>query len=159
VIRDPHQEARELIAYGSQGLTDSQQTRLRAHLDGCAACRDYAQAAEQFVRSLRSVPVAADLALVRTTQMRVRQRAHQLRHSQERMWLVWMSCVLVGLSTAITTPFLWRGFQWLGEWARVSSPVWQVGFMVFWISPALAASLIFLARGVYLSDTNGASRG
>ena len=78
---------------------------------------------------------------------------------QERLWLVWMSCILVGLSAAITTPFLWRGFQWVGEWARVSSPVWQVGFMVFWISPALAASLIFLARGVHLTDTNGTSRG
>jgi len=159
VTRDSHQQARELIAWGSPGSTDSQQTWLRTHLDGCASCRDYAQAAERFVRSLRSVPVAADLALVRTTQMRVRLHAHQLQQRQERLWLVWMSCILVGLSAAITTPFLWRAFQWLGEWARVSSPVWQVGFMVFWISPALAASLIFLARGIHLSDTNGTSRG
>ena len=159
MIRDPHQHAREMIACGSQGLTDSQQTGLRAHLDGCAACRNYAAAAERLVRSLRSVPVAADLALVRTTQMRVRLHAQQLRQSQERLWLVWMSCILVGLSAAITTPFFWRGFQWLGEWARVSSPVWQVGFMVFWISPALAASLIFLARGIHLTDTNGTSQG
>ncbi len=159
MIRDPHQHAREMIACGSQGLTDSELTGLRAHLDGCASCRDYAAAAERLVRSLRSVPVAADLALVRTTQMRVRLHAQQLRQRQERLWLVWMSCILVGLSAAITTPFLWRGFQWLGEWARVSSPVWQVGFMVFWISPALAASLIFLARGVHLTDTNGNSRG
>ena len=159
MIRDPHQQARELIACGAQGLTDSQQTWLRTHLDGCASCRDYAAAAEQLVRSLRSVPVAANLALVRTTQMRVRLHAQQLRQRQERLWLIWMSCVLVGLSAAITTPFLWRGFQWLGEWARVSSPVWQVGFMVFWISPALVASLLFLARGIHLSDTNGTSRG
>jgi hypothetical protein len=159
VTRDPDQRARELIACGSQGLTDSQQTWLTSHLDGCAPCRDYAQAAEQFVRSLRSVPVAADLALVRSTQMRVRVHADQLRQRQERLWLVWVSCILVGLSAAITTPFLWRGFQWLGERAQVSSPVWQVGFAFFWISPALAASLIFLARGIHLSDTNGTSRG
>ncbi|HXR17762.1 MAG TPA: zf-HC2 domain-containing protein [Terriglobales bacterium] len=157
--RDPHQQARELIACGQQDLSDSEQTWLRTHLDGCAACRDYAETAGQVVRSLRSVPVAADLGLVRTTQMRVRLHANQLRQKQERMWLVIMSCVIVGLSAAISTPFLWRGFEWLGEWARVSSPVWQVGFMVFWISPALAVSLIFLARGVHLADTNGTSRG
>ena len=157
--RDPHQQARELIAFGSQGLTDSQRAQLHAHLDECAACRDYAQAAEQLVRSLRSVPLAADRTLVCTTQMRVRRHATQLQQEQERLWLVWMSCILVGLSAAITTPLLWRGFQWLGEWARVSSPVWQVGFMVFWISPALAASLIFLARGIHLTDTNGTSQG
>jgi hypothetical protein len=159
VSRDPHQQARELIACGGRDLSDSEQTWLRAHLDGCVACRDYAETAEQIVRSLRSVPVAANLGLVRTTQMRVRLHADQLRQKQERLWLVIMSCVIVGLSAAITTPFLWRGFQWLGEWAQVSNPVWQVGFMVFWISPALAVSLIFLARGVHLTDTNGTSRG
>lgn len=157
MIRDTHQQAQELIACGEHDLSPSQQAWLRTHLDGCASCRDYGQAAQQFVRSLRSVPVVADLTLVRTTQMRVRLHSRQLLQKRERMWLVWMSCVLVGLSAVITTPILWRGFQWLGEWARVSSPVWQVGFMVFWISPALAASLIFLARGVYLSDTNGTS--
>jgi predicted anti-sigma-YlaC factor YlaD len=157
VIRDTHQQAQELIACGEHDLSPSQQAWLRTHLDGCASCRDYGQAAQQFVRSLRSVPVVADLTLVRTTQMRVRLHSRQLLQKRERMWLVWMSCILVGLSAVITTPILWRGFQWLGEWARVSGPVWQVGFMVFWISPALAASLIFLARGVYLSDTNGTS--
>jgi hypothetical protein len=103
--------------------------------------------------------VAADLALVQKTKTRVHLHAQQLRQRQERQWLVWMSCILVGLSAAITTPFLWQGFHWLGEWAQVSAPVWQVGFIVFWISPALAASLIFLARGIHLTDTNGTSRG
>jgi hypothetical protein len=159
VNRDPHQQAREWIACGSQSLTDSEQTRLRMHLDGCALCRDYAEAAEQFVRSLRSVPLAADRGLVRTTQMRVRLHGQQLLQRQERLWLVWMSCILVGLSAAITTPLLWRGFEWMGKWAHVSSPVWQVGSMVFWISPALTASLIFLARGIHLTDTNGTSQG
>jgi predicted anti-sigma-YlaC factor YlaD len=159
VKRDPHQEAREWIAFGSQGLPDSDHVRLSTHLDGCASCRDYAQAAEQLVRSLRSVSVAADRVLVQKTQLRVRLRAQQLRQGQERQWLVWMACILVGLSAAITTPLLWRGFEWLGAWARVSSPVWQVGFMVFWISPALAASLIFLARGIHLTDTNRTLRG
>ncbi len=155
---DDHQQARELIAIGSQGLADVQQTWLHTHFDGCASCRDYAQAADQLVRSLKSVSVAADLALVRKTRMRVRLHAQQLRQSQERQWLVWMSCILVGLSAAITTPLLWRGFEWLGAWALVSTPVWQVGFMVFWISPALAASLVFLARGIHLTDTNTTSR-
>jgi predicted anti-sigma-YlaC factor YlaD len=157
VKRDPHQQARELIACGSQGLSDSQQIWLRMHLDECVSCREYGQAAEQLLQSLRSVSVAADLALVQKTKMRVHSHARQLRQGQERLWLVWMSCILVGLSAAITTPFLWQGFHWLGEWAQVSAPVWQVGFIVFWISPALAASLIFLARGIHLTD--GTSRG
>lgn len=159
MIRDPHQQAQELIACGGQDLSPSQQAWLRTHLDECASCGDYAQSAEQFVRSLRSVPVVADRALVRTTQMRVHLRSRQLLQRRERLWLVWMSCVLVGLSVAITTPFLWRGWEWLAERAHVSSPVWQVGFMIFWFSPAVAASLLFLARGIHLTDTDGTSRG
>jgi hypothetical protein len=70
-----------------------------------------------------------------------------------------MACILVGLSASITTPFFWLGCQWLGEWAQVSRPVWQVGFVVFWVSPALVASMLFLARGIHLTDTNSASQG
>ncbi len=159
MIRDPHQQARELIACGAHELSDSQRAWLRIHLDGCASCRDYAQAAEQIVRSLRSVPVVADLALVRTTQLQVRLRSHELLQKRERMWLVWISCVLVGLSVAITTPLLWQGWAWLAERAHVSSPVWQVEFMIFWFAPAIAASLLFLARGIHLTDTDGTMRG
>lgn len=159
MTRDPHQQARELIACGPQSLADAQQTWLREHLNGCPSCRDYAAAAEQFVRRLRSVPIAADLALVRTTQTRVRLHAQQLRQKQERLWLVWMSCIVVGLSAAISTPFFWLVCRSLGEWAQVSSAVWLVGFMVFGVSPALVASLLFLARGVHLTDTNGTLRG
>lgn len=159
MTHDPHQQAQELIACGEHDVSDSQQAWLRTHLHGCASCRDYAQAAEQFVRSLRSVPVVADLALVRTTQMRVRLRSRELQQRRERMWLVWMSCILVGLSVAITTPFLWRGWGWLAERAHVSSPVWQVEFMIFWFAPAIAASLLFLARGIHLTDANGTSQG
>jgi predicted anti-sigma-YlaC factor YlaD len=159
MTRDAHQQAREVIACGTHKVTDLQQDWLRAHLHGCESCRDYAQAAEQFVRSLRSVPFAADRALVRTTQLRVGLHAQRLRQQQERLRLVGMACILVGLSTAITTPFLWRGWQWLGEWARVPNPVWQVGFIVFSISPALATGLLLLAHGIHLTDTNGTSRG
>jgi hypothetical protein len=159
VIHDPHQQAQELIACGEHDLSDSQQAWLCTHLHGCASCRDYALAAQQLVRSLRSVPVVADLALVRTTQMRVRVRSGELLQRRERMWLVWMSCILVGLSVAITTPFLWLSWEWLAQRGHVSSAVWQVGFVIFWFSPAVAASLLFLARGIHLTDTDGTLRG
>jgi hypothetical protein len=91
--------------------------------------------------------------------MRVRLRAHQLREKQQRLWLVWMSCLLVGLSAAVTTPLLWRGFEWVGQWAEVSSPVWQAGFAIFWIAPALVASLLLLGRGVHVTGNGGRTRG
>ena len=104
MTRNAHYEARELIAVGN-GLPDPQQAWLRAHLDECEACRDYFEAANGVVRTLRSLPLAADARLVRATQMRVRFHASRLRETRERMWLVGMACLGVGLSATLTIPF------------------------------------------------------
>ncbi len=158
MMRDTHDEARELIALG-EGLSDAQQAWLRAHLDGCEACRDYAEAANGVVRALRSLPLAADSRLVRATQMRVRIRARELRQRRERLVLVVSSCALVAISSALTTPLVWQGFEWLGRWSQLPNPVWQVGFVMFWVAPTVAAGVLFLAHGTYLSGSNGASQG
>jgi predicted anti-sigma-YlaC factor YlaD len=152
MTQNVHDEARELIALaGAEELSEAEQSWLRAHLEECTACRDYAEAAGKVVRALRSVPVAADSRLVRATQMRVRFHASRLRETRERMWLVGIACLGVGLSTALTAPLLWRLFAWMGEWAGISSPVWQAGFVFFWIAPALVVSVLLLARGTHLA--------
>ncbi len=157
MTRNPHDEARELIALGD-GLSDPQQVWLRAHLDECEACRHYAEAANGVVRALRSLPLAADARLVRATQMRVRFHASRLRETRERMWLVGMACLGVGLSATLTLPLLWRLFAWMGEGAGVPTLVWQTGFMFFFVAPALVVSVLLLARGTHLTNNGGRSR-
>jgi predicted anti-sigma-YlaC factor YlaD len=148
--RDRHDEARELIALG-RGLSDAQQAWLLVHLDECEACRHYAEAANEVVRALRSLPIAADSRLVRATQMRVRFHASRLREARQRLWLVGTACLGVGLSATLTVPLLWRLFAWMGAWAGVSSWVWQAGFTFFWIVPALVVSALLMARGAHLA--------
>jgi predicted anti-sigma-YlaC factor YlaD len=152
-----HDEARKLIAVGN-GLSEPQQTWLRAHLDQCEACRHYSEATNGVVRTLRSLPLAADARLVRATQMRVRFHAGRLRETRERMWLVGMACLSVGLSAALTIPLLWRLFAWMGERSGVSTLVWQTSFMFFFIVPALAVSVLLLARGTHLANNGEQSR-
>jgi hypothetical protein len=151
MTRDTHDEARELITLG-EGLSDAEPAWLRAHLDECEACRHYEEAANGVVRALRSLPLAADSRLVRATQMRVRFHASRLRETRERLWLVGMACLGVGLSATLTVPLLWRLFAWMGEWAGVSTVVWQSGFMFFFIAPALAVSVLLLARGTHMAN-------
>jgi Flp pilus assembly protein TadB len=155
--RNAHDEAQALIALG-EGVSDAQQSWLRAHLDECEACRHYAEAANVVVRSLRSLPLAADSRLIRATQMRVRFHASRLRETRERLWLVGMACLGVGLSATLTLPLLWRLFAWMGEWAGVSTLVWQAGFMFFFIVPALVVSVLLLGRGTYLTNNEERSR-
>ena len=148
MTRDPHDEARELIALGD-ALSDAQSVWLRNHLERCAACREHAEAADKMIRALRSLPLAADARLVQTTQTRVRFHAARLQETRERMWLVGMACFAVGLSATLTLPLLWRLFAWMGEQAGVSTLMWQAGFMVFFIAPALVVSVVLLARGTH----------
>ena len=154
MTRNAHDEARELIALG-EGFSDAQQAWLRSHLDQCEACRHYAEAANRAVRTLRSLPLAADSRLVRATQMRVRQRALELQRQQERLWVICVCCVAVTLGTAITTAVLWRGFAWMGQQARLPGPVWQIGLAALGLMPAIVAGILLLARGTYLADHNG----
>ena len=154
MTRDTHDDARELIALG-EGLSDAQQLWLRVHLDECEACRQYAEAANGVVRTLRSLPLAADSRLVRATQMRVRLRALELQRQQERLWVICVCCVAVTLGTAFTTAVLWRGLAWMGQQARLPGPVWQIGLVALGLMPAIVAGILLLARGTYLADHNG----
>jgi len=154
MTRNTHDEARELIAVG-EGLSDAQQAWLRSHLDECEACRHYAEAVNVVVRTLRSLPLAADSRLVRATQMRVRLRALDLQRQQERLWVICVCCVTVTLGTAFTTAVLWRGLAWMGQQARLPGPVWQIGLAALGLMPAIVAGILLLARGTYLADHNG----
>jgi len=159
MTRDIHEQAREFIALGGvDDIPEAERARLQTHIHECESCREYAEACGAAIRSVRAVPIAAGPALVHTTQIRVRERARQLREKQERLWLVWMSCLGVSLSAAITTPLLWRGFAWIGHWAEVSSPVWQTGFAMFWIAPALVTSVLLLGRGVHIAGNGSGPR-
>jgi predicted anti-sigma-YlaC factor YlaD len=149
-----HERAREVLSAGSQ-IAAAEQKWLQEHLAHCAPCREYGDEIQQVVRALRALPFAAKPALVRATQTRVRERARELRMRRERLWLLCMSCVFVSVFALCSNALLWRVFAWLGKWAEVPDPVWQVGLAMFWIAPTIAASFLFLAHGMHLADRNG----
>ena len=152
MTQSSHDEVRKLIATSADDLSEAQQALLQAHLQDCGTCRDYAAATAEIVRALRGVPLAADPRLVRNTQARVRARAFALRQRQQWLTLVALACPFVGLSAAITTPLVWRAFQWMGTYAGLSRPLWQVGFAFYWMVPGLLVSVLLLLRGTHLAN-------
>jgi hypothetical protein len=64
----------------------------------------------------------------------------------------------VGLSAAITTPLVWRAFEFMGTYAGLSRPLWQVVFVFYWMVPGLLVSVLLLLRGTHLAD-DGHSQG
>jgi hypothetical protein len=160
VNTDAHERARNLIALaGPEALSGTDQAWLAAHVEECASCRAFAENARETIHTLRAIPIAAERSLVSTTQMRVRRRALELQRQRERLWLVSVSCTAVTLSALIGTVALWRGFEWLGARAQLASAVWQVGFLVFCVMPALVAAILLLAKDRHLADHTGSYHG
>ena len=167
-----HERARRLIALsgpealsGADRLSDrladqtSSNAWLAAHLETCAACRAFAANAAETIQKLRAIPIAAERTLVLTTQMRVRSRALELQRHRERMWLVTVTCTAVTMCALVSAFILWRGFEWLGARAQLASAVWQVGFLVFCVMPALVAGIVLLAKDKHLANHTGHYRG
>jgi len=148
---DLHQQVRQLIALGGE-ISEAQRAQLRSHLDQCGSCRQYAEGLSGVVRALSSAPLAADARLVRATQMRVRFHAARLRRVRERMWFMAIACLGVGLSATLTIPYVWRLFEWIGAWAELPALVWEAGFVVFFVTPALVAGVTLAIRGTRFSS-------
>ncbi len=157
---DAHERARKLIALeGPEALSGADQTWLAAHVETCASCRAFADNAAEMIHRLRAIPIAAERSLVSTTQMMVRRRALELQRDRERLWLVSVSCTAVTLFALLSAVALWRGFEWLGARAQLASSVWQVGFLVFCVMPALVAGILLLAKDTHLANHTGSYEG
>jgi predicted anti-sigma-YlaC factor YlaD len=164
VNTDAHERARKLIALaGAEEVSGADQVAsnawLAAHLGTCSECRAFADSAVETIRGLRAIPMAAERGLVSTTQMRVRRRALELQRQRERLWVVSVSCITVTLCALLSTAALWRGFEWFGTRAQLAPSVWQVGFLVFCVMPALVAGILLLARDTHLADHAGSYQG
>ena len=157
---DAHERARRLVALaGPESLSGPDQAWLAAHVETCASCRAFAENAAETIRELRGIPTAAERSLVSTTQMRVRRRALELQRQRERVWLVSVSCTAVTLCALLSAVALWRGFEWLGTRAQLASSVWQFGFLVFCVLPALVAGILLLAKDTHMADHTGSYQG
>jgi predicted anti-sigma-YlaC factor YlaD len=153
---DIHEWTQELMATGEiETLTGVARRQVQEHLSECAACREFGELIGGLERALHSISIAADASLVNVTRARVHYRAAELERQRQRWWLITLSTALVALSTVVTTPFLLQGFAWLGSSMHVPNLVWQAGFVLFWISPALLASVLLSAFGVHWSERRG----
>ena len=144
---DDHQRAERLIVANQvEGLSASDQEWLNRHLESCARCAQRADSTERALRSLRSVTVPVGPDLIRATRLRVHARALELRERRAQMTMLWVSCALSWLLGALSAPFVWRAFAWLGERFRMPAIAWQLGFTLWWALPAVAVAVVLVMR-------------
>ena len=141
MTQDIHERARYLIAAARvEGILATEQGWLDEHLEDCAACAQNAAETRRALEGLRWMAVSADPGMVRATRLQVRMRARELDENRSRSLLLWASGVLTTVVGMVTLPLLWNGFAWLGQKMSLPNGVWQFGFLVAWLLPALVVA-------------------
>jgi hypothetical protein len=137
--------ALDLLVCREQELNENDSVFLQSHLGICYACSEQSSAIDSARNEMRSDVVYAQPAMVRATQMRVRERAAELRQQQETMRPLWISSALALGWAVLSMPLLWQGFAWLGRVNHVPDIVWQTGFGIMALAPLTAVGTIGLA--------------
>jgi hypothetical protein len=146
-----HERARQLmLQHRAEGLPPEQYAWLDSHLSDCSGCATQYAVFEGALRDVqRGISnVTATRALVRATQLRVRERAAELRHEQERMSPLWIATALAAIWAVISAPFLWYGFEWVGSRSELPALIWQTLFAFAWLMPTgLIAAVTLWTKG------------
>jgi anti-sigma factor RsiW len=138
-----HGRAEQLILQSQvENVTAADLKWLEAHLASCPACARRAAAMDHAIQSIRSVSVRVNPALVEMTRLRVRRRAQELdRRRLPGMWL-WVVSAISWAWIAASASYLWRGFGWMAHRVGIPSPLWQMGFAMWWAVPALVLAAV-----------------
>ena len=150
---DLHARALQLIAQARvEGIPESDGTWLRAHLEECEFCTEHARQTDRALRSLRTASIPLPEGLAARTQFRVRLRAQELREREPKRRALWLACAVSWAFGIASAPYVWRLFQWFGERTGVPKIVWELGFGLWWMVPAVFAAAVLLIESSRKSE-------
>lgn len=149
-----HDRAVDMMIARTTRLSAEENTFLEGHLSSCPPCTERFQEIQNAVREMHNDIVYANPSMVRATQIRVRERAEQLRRQQETMRPLWISSALALGWAVVSMPLLWQGFAWLGHITHSPDVVWQTGFAVMALAPITAVGTIGLASRFHNKATS-----
>ena len=159
MTENAHARAQELFAKSQvEGISGADRTWLDAHLRDCAECAREIVSTQELLGALRSVPVVVPRDLAARTQLRVRLRAQESAPGTQQssniiLWLITGMSWMLGIFSA---PLVWRGFAWVGSHFSIPKLALEMGFVFWWVVPALfAVGAILHQRGLTSEATRG----
>lgn len=142
---NPHARAQQFIAQERiEGLSQSEREWFAAHLRECAACAQIAQQTNDALRAFRGIPVPLPRGLAERAQFRVQLRAQELREREPKRRILWIMCAMSWALGIASAPYVWQAFEWLGDRMGVPKLLWEMGFGLWWMIPALVAAAVVL---------------
>ncbi len=135
-----HTRAQELFVKSLvEGIAPADRSLLDQHLRDCPDCAREIISTQELLGALRRVPILMPRDLAARTQLRVRlreQASAQVAHSGILLWVITGVSWLLGLFSA---PLVWRVFAWVGGHYSIPKVALEMGFVFWWVMPALFA--------------------
>ena len=152
--RDPHARARDLVArFHVEGLSAGDSVWLDRHVADCSACREVAESTNRALQSVRAFSVPFPPELAARASRRIYWHTERQQQNRRSQWAVWGACAVSWVGGAASSPYVLRGFQWVGHEAGLPDPVWKMGFVLWWGVPALLAAAALLMDPSALQTT------
>ncbi len=153
---DIHGRAQNFFAKSLvEGISDADRAWLDQHLRDCPECAREILTTQNLLGALRSVAVTVPRDLAARTQLRVRLRAQAARPATQSngivLWLITGMSWLLGIFSA---PLVWHGFAWVGDHFSIPKLALQMGFVLWWVVPALFAVGAILHQRSLASETS-----
>ncbi len=138
---DLHGRAQELFAKSLvEGISGADRAWLDTHLRDCPDCAREIFTTQDLLGALRSVPIAVPRDLAARTQLRVRLRAQETAPgSQSSGILLWLITGMSWMLGIFSAPLVWRAFAWVGVHFSIPKLALEMGFVLWWVVPALFA--------------------
>jgi hypothetical protein len=135
-----HIRAQRLFAQSLvEGLSRAEQFWLDQHLHECVGCAKETSATHDLLRALRNVAVVLPHDLAARTQLRVRLRAQKSAQPSEDSYLLWVITGFSWLVGVLSAPLVWQCFAWVGNHLHIPKLALEMGFVLWWVVPALFA--------------------
>jgi hypothetical protein len=149
-----HERALQLIARARvEGLPETDVAWLREHVESCDSCAEHARQTDRALRLLRTAAIPLPEGLAGRTQFRVRLRAQELRESEPRHQIMWITCGVSWALGVATAPYVWRIFEWVGQHTGAPKILLQLSFGLWWAIPALIAGAVMLIENARQAST------
>jgi len=140
-----HQRARRLIDRERvEGLEPEERRWLVEHLRLCADCASRSASTEATMQALKSISVPVPPGLAASTSLRVREKALEMKGRRTRKIALVTACSGSWAAGVASAPLVWKACEWLGTTLDLPRIVWVLGFLSWWLVPAVSAALVIL---------------
>ena len=142
---NPHQRASRLIDRERvEGLEPEERHWLVNHLRSCADCFSRSASTEATLQALKSISLSLPPGLAASTSLCVREMTLEMQRRRTRTIALVTACSVSWAAGMASAPLVWKACEWLGATLSLPRIVWQLGFLSWWLVPALSAGLLIL---------------